>query len=96
MVDHTEARPQTDAGFSELRMIEQIENFSAKLQLGLFGDVERFVRRKIKVHNSRSPQARIDSGLIAIFEGAGLREAACIEPLFRSDRTVSRYVFIAT
>ena len=55
MVDHAEVRSQADARLGELRMIEEVEYFSAKFQLGSLGYVERFVGRKIEVHNLRCP-----------------------------------------
>ena len=52
MVDYAEARPEANARLSELRMIEQIEYFGAKFQLGPFGYLKGFAGRKIEVHNS--------------------------------------------
>ena len=43
MVYYAERRSETNARFSELRMIEQIEYFSAKLQFEFFGEVECLV-----------------------------------------------------
>ena len=96
MVHHTERRSQTHAGLSELRMIEQVEYFSAKLQASLLGYIEGFVGRKIVVRHSGNPKACVNPGFISIREGSRLREAARVEPLFSCDRTVARYALFAS
>ena len=96
MVHHTERGSQTHARLGKLRMIEQVEYFSTKLQIGLLGYVEGLVGREIKVRHASGAQARVNPRFVSIREGPRFREAAGVEPLQGPDRAIARYALITS